>query len=228
MKKNVAKILIMMLIISTLVGCGKKNDTSETTEATTVETTTETVSEETSEVTTEVEATTTEATESETEDKTETGTVSDKKTNSADISSDEYWTEYPLSTTDGNTIYVKKTEGLSFNESTMTDMTNDSGEKIQLTRKEKYEKDGWIEFDTDDNKTICIYTGGADEINIMASDSSEYKTDDGKTILAQGDSLIKLCYVIDDNHCVCCMAWNNDFSSITSDDIAKYFDFVIQ
>ena len=220
-----------MLIVSTLVGCGKKNDTSETTEATTVETTIETtaenVSEETSEITTEVEATTTEATEFETEDKTETRTVSDKKTDSANISSDEYWTEYPL-TTDENTIYIKKTEGLSFNESTMTDMTDDSGEKIQLTRKEKYEKDGWIEFDTDDNKTICIYTGGPDEISIMASDSSEYKTDDGKTILVQGDALIKLCYVIDDNHCVCCMAWNNDFSNITSDDIAKYFDFVIQ
>ena len=144
MKKSVAKILIMMLIISTLVGCGKKNDTSETTEATTVETTTETttetISEETSEVTTEVEATTTEAisteaTESETKDKTEAGTVSDKKTDNIVIDAEKYWADYPLNLSDAKKLYIAKDNNFSFNASKEYMVDNES-----LSYQEYYNK----------------------------------------------------------------------------------------
>lgn len=227
MKKNVAKILIMMLIVSTLVGCGKKNDTSETTEATTVETTTETVSEETSEVTTEVEATTTEATsteatKSETEDKTETGTVSDKKTDSAN-SDDEYWNEYPLSM-NGKSVYIKKFEELSFNK----DLTV-YREGKEITNEENYKTNGVILFESD-NCSIMFYVDNNSFLNDMKEvfpNSADIENTTGQASVIYDNNNALYYYTVDNETYLYCFVTPLQ-GSFNPDSFNKYFDYVIK
>lgn len=224
MKKNVAKILIMMLIVSTLVGCGKKNDTSETTEATTVETTTETVSEETSEVTTEVETTSTEATESETKDKTEAGTVSDKKTDSADISSDEYWTEYPMITSDGKKIYIKKTENYTFNPDDIVPNSDN------VTYKDQYNSFYGLTF-VNENGTISFWFLDEESLNTFKSNYSEFKDITNKDITFQactGDLGVCYYYKVNDNQYIVALPLIYNGNTATIENTKDMFDFIIQ
>ena len=198
-KKSFASILILALVMTTLAGCGKnegKNDKPP------VDTTSETVTEVTTVTETEaqIEAETDTQTETQTEveDKTddttssdvESGTVSEKKTSGdtteattttvTDVNADEYWADYPLATSDGKKVYIKKTDKYTYKPDGLYrnyDYTTKSSDEL-------YAENKLCLHTSDGENYIMAYISNKAEIDNYSwlPNKSEYTDDNGNVI----------------------------------------------